>query len=177
MSNNFPDTAARTRERVILFLVLLTSDEIRQACATILPPDKLAFAWCRLWFDEIYVPSTRYLDGIKGDRVEDAVARFRAAFSDAELAALERFHRFLELRIDMLSEANREQASFPQNDAWDAVVRDASYLLEELNPDPDLLQNKLTAAVRILTREDPARGSTDVLREALNPPPGGADYT
>lgn len=142
------------RNRVTLVLALLSSEECRQACHRILAPERLAYEWCRLWFDEIYVPSRRYLDGLKGDWSEEATDEFRACFSEAELDALERFHRFLELRVDMLSDEAHQRESFPQNDAWDSIVRHAGYVLEDLEAiDPDAVRDELAPLVQTLTRQ------------------------
>lgn len=156
----------RIRERVVLALALLASDAGQTAGHRDLPPDQWAYAWCHLWFDEVYTPSTRYLDGIKGDRSEEAAVQFWAAFTADERDALERFHRFLELRMDMLSEADRERAAFPQNDAWNAILRHATYVLDELNPDSDALQQKVSWLIDTLTREE-ASTATDALLSSL----------
>ena len=166
MSDDRSHSVASPRERTAIALALLTSEACRQAFHSRLPPDEFAYAWCRLWFDEVYVPSTRYLDGIKGDRSEEAVTRFQAAFTDDELAALERFHRFLELRVERLSDADRQRGAVPQNDAWDAVLRHASYLLEELAPNPSALQKRLGRTVQVLRSESPKR-LPDVFDEVL----------
>lgn len=161
MNENLSNRSPAARERVVLFLAFLTSEECREACQAVFRPDELAYAWCRLWFDAIYVPGTRYLDGIKGDRSAEAVTRFRTAFTDDELAAMERFHRFLELRIEMLPEPARRRASIPQNDAWDHVVQHAGYLLEELEPHPDSLRDELTPIVRALVQQHETSEATD----------------
>lgn len=166
MSDELSNKVGAVRDRVTLFLAFLASEECWQACQSVFSSDKLAYEWCRLWFDKIYVPSLRYLDGIKGDRSAEAVTRFRAAFTDDELAALERFHRFLELRLDMLPDAARQRAAFPQNDAWDHVVRHAGYVLEELAHDPNSLQHKLVSIVRTLIRQHEAADAADDQRAA-----------
>ena len=55
-------------------------------------------------------PGESYLNGLKGDRPEEEVDRFRACFSEEERAALERFHGFFELRLDFLDIACRADA-------------------------------------------------------------------
>lgn len=177
MSNEPSHTERSHRTRVTLVLAFLSSDECRQACHRILEPERLAYEWCRLWFDEIYVPSLRYLDGLKGDRSEEAAARFRACFSDEEQEALERFHRFLELRVDMLPEEAHRRESFPQNDAWDSIVRHAGYVLEDLEAvEPDALRDELAPLVHALIRrsdeppEEAERSLLASLNEALQQP-------
>jgi len=128
-------SARAPRERVVLFLLFLTSAKCVDALKRRIPADRVVFEFCRLWFDEIYTPSTRYMDGLKGDLSPGRVAEFRQHFDDDELAALERFNAFLDLRIDMLSDAQRASRKFPENDMWRNIVRDAGYLVEDLEPD------------------------------------------
>lgn len=142
------------RKRVTLVLAFLSSEECRRACHRILAPERLAYEWCRLWFDDIYVPSLRYLNGLKGDRSEEAAAEFRAAFTDEEQEALERFHRFLELRVQRLSDEAHRTESFPQNDAWDSVIRHAGYVLEALEDvEPDAVREELAPLIYTLTSQ------------------------
>lgn len=172
MSEESSITAGTARERVVLVLAFLASEECQAACRAIASPEKLAYAWCRLWFDEIYVPSTRYLDGIKGDQSAAAVRRFESCFTPDERAALDRFHRFLELRIDMLPDAARRRGVFPQRDAWDHVTRHASYVLDDLAADPATLQDKLSGLVQALRRNPravQAPGLAASFQDALQP--------
>lgn len=162
------------RKRVTLVLAFLSSEDCRQACHQILAPERFAYEWCRLWFDEIYVPSLRYLEGLKGDRSEEAAAQFRACFTDEEQEALERFHRFLELRVERLSDEAHRRESFPQTDAWASIVRHAGYVLEDLDGvDPDAVRDELVFFVRTLTQqtaepsEVPEQSLVPVLHEAL----------
>lgn len=118
-----------------------------QAVQRALPLERLSFELCRLWFDRIYVPGIRYLDGLKGNRSEEAVKQFEACFTEAERKALARFHHFLELRIDMLPNTIRERHVFPLNDTWQHIVKDASYLLGELATDPETLRIEVARVV------------------------------
>lgn len=141
---------AATRERLSVFLTVLSVDPCPYAERYGYRPERLAFELCRCWFDDLYVPSTRYLDGWKGDHSAAAVRQFWACFSEEERAALERFHRFLELRIEMLPEAARRRSVFPLTDAWQHVVRHAGYLLDDLDLDPEhrhRLQAEVAGAV------------------------------
>jgi hypothetical protein len=125
------------RDRVVLFLLFLTSDACRDTLAKVIPEDRVIFELCRVWFDEIYVPGPRYLDGIKGDVTSERIAEFAAHFSEDEFAALERFHAFFELRLDMLPERVVRERSFPTSDLWMNIVRDARYIVEDLEPDAE----------------------------------------
>lgn len=174
MSQEPSRTQRSHQTRVTLVLAFLASDECRRAGHQILDPERFAYEWCRIWFDEVYVPSFRYLNGLKGDRSEEAADRFRACFTDEEMAALERFHRFLELRVEMLSEEDHERESFPQNDAWDSIVRHAGYVLEDLEAiDSDAVRGEVAALVSLLAREggdaqeEPKRSLFASLNDAL----------
>lgn len=124
-----------SRERVVAFLTLLTNDRCRVNLARRLGDDRVLFEFCRIWFDDIYEPGDRYMDGIKGDRDGTRIDRFEAAFSDDELASLRRFHAFLELRMEMVPQRLRAERRLPESDLWNNIVRDATYLLEEIEPD------------------------------------------
>ena len=112
--------------------------------------ERSAFDLIRFWFDEIWAPGLRYMDGFKGDRDAALETTFREAFSEEEYLWLERFNRFLELRVDRLAEEDREDGRFPSGDTWSAIVRDARNLLELLDPDVRLRlsEKKLLQAFR-----------------------------
>lgn len=172
MSDELSSADPSARDRLTLFLALLASDECRTACHQVLPPDRFAYTWCQLWFNDVYVPSARYLDGLKGDVSKEAVAEFRSRFTDVEMEALERFHRFLELRIEMLPSDLAETQSFPQTDAWDHVVRHAGYALEELERDPSSLKEQVGWIARLIAERSDGDGSAldgllPSLRDAL----------
>ena len=142
-------TTDPARERVIMFLAFLTSDACLRACHQFLAPERLAFDLCNLWFDEIYIPSARYLDGLKGDFSEEAARTFRASFSDDECALLERFHHFFGLRMDMLPSSPAQRALFPRSDAWNNIRKDAAHLLDELVDDPEAIRTRLVHSIQI----------------------------
>lgn len=143
--------AGDDRSRVVVFLAVLTSDVGRAAGTPV--RERRAFELCRLWVEELYVPGYHTLDGIRGDRDPDAVARFEDAFSADEEAALERFHHFLLLRLGRLPAEARRAGRFPLGDRWRQVVRDASYLLDLLDPDPEALRRRLAGLVESLWAE------------------------
>ena len=153
------------RDRVVVFLAFLSSERCRAACRRRADAEELAAALARLWFDEIYVPGQRYLDGFKGDRSDDDVERFLACFSDDEQAALERFHGFFELRLDFVSNSARGRAFFPDNDSWRSLVQHAAYLLNDLDPDPDRLRNVLAGLVEETLDEGGGGSLLDLLRQ------------
>lgn len=153
MQNSIVDTGLSkktntSRQRVILYLAFLSSRDCQSICSRFAKAEKLAFQLCRLWFDEIYTPGTRYIDGLKGTRSEVEADEFWSDFTEEERMALERFHRFLELRIDMLPADAKEREIFPQNDLWISVTRDASHVLEALAVDVDRLERDLMWIVR-----------------------------
>src|SRR5690606_29645357 len=92
------DHPTEIRRRVTAFLALLSSAPAHERLTTKMEPEQLAFELLRIWFDDVYLPSARYVDGLKGDYSATAADVFRSAFSDEECADLERFHRFVELR-------------------------------------------------------------------------------
>jgi len=147
------------RRRVTLFLLFFSSDRCVAAASVLLSPGRVAFDLCRLWFDDIYVPSTRYMDGLKGDRSATDVQQFERAFSSDELLSLERFHAFLELRLDMLSDAHRRDRIFPPSDLWDNVMRDARYLAETLEPNHTQREALLSWLVSVLSDPEKARAA------------------
>ena len=102
-----------------------------------------------MWFDAIYNPGHRYMDGYKGDRDEEAALEFESAFTEDEFEYLERFNRFLELRIDRLSTKDRENGRFPNSDTWRGIMRDADNLLELI--EGDLRKIKRLEGVEIRT--------------------------
>jgi hypothetical protein len=121
---------------VLVFLSFFTSIESQQTLAPHLAPETRAYELSRIWFDDVFVPGIRYLEGIKGDRDENASTEFKSYFTEEEWKYIERFHRFLELRIDMIPESYRRKRQLPGNNLWESIVRDAAYLLELLEPDP-----------------------------------------
>ncbi len=140
------------RERVATFLTLVASDAARETLGRWIDQDRLAFELCRIWFDDIYLPSRRYFDALKGDYSEAAAEHFRSAFSNEELAGLERFTRFLELRLEMLSSESRSSRRIPNSDAWQSLVRHAFYLLDDLEPDAEYRRARLSENVADLGR-------------------------
>lgn len=136
------------RERVIDFLLFLSSEEHWLASRRLIAPELLAFELSRLWFNEIYAPGRCYLESLKGDFSQEKAQEFRNYFSDEEMESLERFHRFFELRIEMLPEAARQQGIFPESDAWRNVMRHAAYLAEELEPDAEKRRSRLAKYLR-----------------------------
>ncbi len=166
MSKELDTAVTDFRERVVVFLAFLTSEECRAACRRHALPEELAAALARLWFDEIYVPGDSYLDGLKGDHSDEDLERFHACFSDDELAALERFHGFFELRLDFVSNSALGRAFFPDNDSWRSLIKHAAYLLADLDPNPDRLRALLAAFVE----EALSEGNGGALLEALRRP-------
>ncbi len=134
ISDDLPDIEM-VRERVLDALALLRSANILSSIDPSLPPERVAFELCRMWFDAIYTPGHRYMEGYKGDRDEDAALDFESAFTEDEFEYLERFNRFLELRIDRLSSKDRENGRFPSSDTWRGIMRDADNLLELIEGD------------------------------------------
>ena len=166
MRRDITTSSSDFRERVVVFLAFLTSEECQAACRRHALPEELAAALSRLWFDEIYVPGDSYLDGLKGGRSDEDLKRFNACFSDDELAALERFHGFYELRLDFITNSALGRAFFPDNDSWRSLVQHAAYVLADLDPNPDRLRALLAAFVE----EAFSEGNGGALLETLRQP-------
>ncbi|MCZ6757390.1 MAG: hypothetical protein O7C39_03815 [Bacteroidetes bacterium] len=145
----FPEDSS-VRSRVLDTLVLIHRSEHLVSIRPDMPPQNIAFALCRLWFDHIFTPSMRYLDGWKGDSDPVATAEFIAAFTEEEYGWLERFHRFLELRIDRLSKTQMKEGVFPINDTWKGITRDAGNLLDLLDQDGSRKTDRLETVMRAL---------------------------
>ena len=142
------DTEKR-REHVIVFLLFLTSEDSLKACHKFFAPEKLAFKLARIWFDDIYLPGIRYLDGgLKGVHSEKADAEFRDCFTQEEFKALERFHSFFELRLAMVPSSTTQTGGWPQNHSWSNVEKDARNLLNLFGVDADALRNQISELLR-----------------------------
>ncbi len=90
------------------------------------PSDEvLSHRLAELWFEEIYTPSLRYLDSYKGDSEDKKIALFESEFSQDELQALERFHRFFELRLEMLRDPTRLKTLKWESAFWNHLSKDA----------------------------------------------------
>lgn len=142
------------RERVAACLTFMACGGAQEVLGRWINREQLAFELCRIWFDEVYVLGRRYLDAWKGDYSEEAASHFRSAFSADEIKALERFNRFLELRVEMLSRDARSNGRFPDNDAWKGIARDAFYVLDDLEPDAAYRRARLAEAVAELGDAD-----------------------
>ncbi|HEY5564714.1 MAG TPA: hypothetical protein VIL33_03925 [Rhodothermia bacterium] len=123
------------RQRVLLFLKLLSSTEAIERFVGSAEPDEIADRLCSLWIDELFVPGLRYRDGLEGDRRASSVRDFEAQFSTSEIALLEQFHRFLELRLEMLPKRRSEETTFPRGDFWQSIIAHAGRVLEEIDPE------------------------------------------
>lgn len=127
-----PDNTHPVRARILDALGLIASFREVLVARPGLSPERLSFLLCRMWFDEVYVPGRRYLDGLKGDFDPVAAERVLALFDEDEQRWLERFNRFLELRVAALGTGPLNQGIFPVGERWESVIRDAGYLVELL---------------------------------------------
>lgn len=138
-----PVTTPDHRRRIATLLGLLTSEEAQETLSQPLGRPRLAYELACAWFDDAYVPSERYMDGLKGDLAPEAAETFRDAFDPVELAAMERFHRFFELRIDMLPDAMIASRRIPMDDRWRSLMKDAGYLLEDIGGNAENFRRRL----------------------------------
>jgi len=97
------------RERVLDACTLIHFSDRLFAANPETPRERIAFELLRVWMDRVYTPSTRYMEGYKGDHDQDLVQRFIDAFDDDEYSYIERFHRFVEIRLDRLGESERKK--------------------------------------------------------------------
>ncbi|MEX0821131.1 MAG: hypothetical protein WD021_03210 [Rhodothermales bacterium] len=123
------------RQRVATLLALLAGEKSQEVLARHASRERVAYELTRVWFDEIYVPGGRYLGGLKGDFSRASAETFNDAFDPVEIAAMERFHRFFELRVEMLPGDFIEAERIPIDERWRSLMRDAGYLLEDLGID------------------------------------------
>ena len=163
------------RERVIGFLLFLTSKEASDLLHEYVSPAKLAFEMCKIWFNHIFDAGMRYLDNIKADYSEEKAELFRSSFDDEEWKSLERFHHFWELRLDMLPDKYRRQEEFPGNDTWTNIRRDAGYVLRALAPDLTERQKALAESVATIRRQHNNQLSPTRDWRALLLPPGSTE--
>ena len=144
MSNPQPDNSLpdieTVRERVLDALALIRSAPVLNSVFPDLSTEKIAFELCRMWFDLIYKPGHRYMEGFKGDRDQEEALDFESAFTEDEFAYLERFNRFLELRVDRLDQDEWADGRFPDSDTWHAIIRDADNLLELIEGAPSKIK-------------------------------------
>jgi len=122
------------RERVLNALALIHLSDVVFLKRFKTPPERLAYDLLEFWLDHVYSPGMRYMDGLKGDRNEAKASVFRESFSEEECDWLERFNRFLELRIDRLQPEDVTSKSFPIKDTWNGIVRDAGNLIALMEP-------------------------------------------
>jgi len=124
------------RERVLDALALIHIAPRIMAARPDVPAERIAYALCRYWMDVVFEPGLRYVDGFKGDRDPKALDRFEAAFNEDEWEYLERFHRFVELRLDRLGPQDHADGQYPVDDSWHGITRDARNTAELLGDDP-----------------------------------------
>lgn len=132
--SDLPDIES-VRERVLDALALIRSAPVLSSVFPDLSTEKTAFDLCRMWFDLIYKPGHRYMEGFKGDRDESEALDFESAFTADEFEYLERFNRFLELRVDRLDSEEWAEGRFPDSDTWHAIIQDADNLLALIDGD------------------------------------------
>lgn len=118
------------RSEVISFLRLLSDLDAVDAFAARYADKDVPAELCRIWFDEIYAPSKTYLEGMKGDASEQEAERFNAFFTTEELDALERFHRFFELRVEMHQKSGGQLGKFSDSQLWKYLFKDAIAALD-----------------------------------------------
>ena len=135
MNSEKPDATTTHRERVLIYLKFLADPASDILFRNTADPQQLAIDLCGLWIENIFLPGPRNLDGLKGCTSEREIASFKEAFTKTEFAALERFHVFLELRLEMLPKRRRVETRFPDGEFWQNIFRHAANVLVEIDPD------------------------------------------
>ena len=147
MQGNSQKSTEEIRNRVIFFLLFLTSEKCIEACSKFTTAEKLIFKLSKIWFNDIFVPGRVFIDAVKNDYSEENSRIFQDCFDVEEYDVLERFHIFFDLRLNMLSEKNKNNAEFPVTDMWENIVKDAGYVLDEIVPDQNNLRTELEEKV------------------------------
>lgn len=145
------------RRRVLAFITLFASTDAIERVIGSSVPEEVADRLCRLWIDEIYIPGIRYRDGLKGDRALDEVNRFLSSFSDRERYLLEQFHRFLELRLQMLPKRLPTERAFPRGAFWQSIIQHARRVLEEIDPERLEVDELLDPSARRVAPQRPSQ--------------------
>ncbi len=141
------DELLETRSKVLVALAVMGRPELL-GLASGLSRERMGFELCRLWFEDVYTPALWTVDGLKGDRHATRVDKFWKAFGDEEREYLERFNRFVELRLEMTAEQLRRQRSIDA-DRWDGVIRDARNTLDLIEPGFDVGRTRIGQILRL----------------------------
>jgi hypothetical protein len=144
---NSQKSTEEIRNRVIFFLLFLTSEKCIEACSKFITPEKLIFKLSKIWCNDIFVPGRVFIDAVKNDYSEKSSRIFQDCFDIEEYDVLERFHIFFDLRLNMLSEKSKNNAEFPVTDMWENILKDARYVLDEITPDQKKLRIELEQKV------------------------------
>jgi hypothetical protein len=144
---DIPQADNKVRDRVIIFLLFLSSRTCIDTCSKTIPAEKLVFKLSEIWFTKIFVPGKVFINAVKSSYSEEESKRFQDCFDVEEYDVLERFNLFFDLRINMLSKKNKKNEVFPDSDLWKNIVKDARHVLDEIVSDQDLLRRQLEERV------------------------------
>jgi len=137
------------RNRIIFFLLFLTSEKCIEECSKSTSQEKLIFKLSKIWFNDIFVPGKVFIDAVKNGYSEENSRIFQDCFDVEEYDVLERFHLFFDLRLNMLSDKSKKNAEFPITDMWENILKDARHVLDEIIPDQAKLRKQLEQKVKI----------------------------
>ena len=156
MNNNSRGRDSALREKVLDALALIHLSEAIFIKRSDMTPEHIAYDLLTFWLDRVYTPGFRYMEGFKGDRNAEDATIFEENFSEEEFDWLERFNRFLELRIDRLRPSQKEMKEFPIKDTWIGITRDAGNLIALMEPEfltkkkrLDRMRAQITAGMRL----------------------------
>jgi len=148
MSNN-PQLDEEVKNRVVFFLLFLTSKSCIEECSKFTSPEKLIFKLSKIWFNDIFVPGKVFINAVKNDYSEEKTKYFQDCFDVEEYDVIERFHLFFDLRLNMLNDKSKENEVIPINDMWENILKDAHHVLDEIVPDKNLLREQLEQKVKL----------------------------
>lgn len=126
-------TPARNHRQAVEFLLAVFAERTTPQCDELgVPVQATPLETCRRWFDDVYLPSSRYFDAVKGEIDITELQQFSSQFSEDEFLQLERFHRFLELRLDLLQKTGTAPEAWKGSPAWKYIAQNAKNTLELL---------------------------------------------
>jgi hypothetical protein len=147
-------SAEGIRNRVIFFLLFITSEKCIEACTKFASSEKVIFKLSKTWFNDIFIPGKVFLDAVKNEHSDETSKVFQDCFDVEEYDVLERFHIFFDLRMNMLNKKDKTNNEFPVSDMWKNIVKDARHVLQEIVPDQDKLREQLEQKVELAIKNN-----------------------
>jgi hypothetical protein len=105
------------RKVIVELLQLLASEEQQLAYERDVPHVDITTELVCMWFDDQYHPKQRH---------------FESCFTATELAALEEFHQFYDVRVDKLPKSQGSVRTWLDSPVWREVMEQARRTLERV---------------------------------------------